>query len=130
MPVPSAQYLGRTVCLRSVHAGESGSEYCCATEGRFEMSKRGGFFLQHEWDKHEVCWVVQGFGKGETVLCSLCSLLMEEHSIVSVYNKEGRGVQLATRFHVDLEVFWDHQQRKLSLPLTHWKNIGSMLPIP
>lgn len=70
--------------------------------------------------------MVQGFGKGESVLCGLCLSLMEEHCA----GERGRGVQLATSSHVGLEVFWDHQQRKLSLPMTHWKNTESMLSTP
>lgn len=66
----------------------------------------------------------------ERLCCAACARYSWKSTPLWVlYNKRGRGVQLATRFNVDLEVFWDHQQIKVSLPMTHWKNIGYILSI-
>lgn len=78
--------------------------------------------------KHAV-WC-RDLGRGR-LCCVACACHSWKSTALRVlYNGRGRGVQLATSFHVDLEVFWDHQQSKLSLPVTHWKNIGSMLSTP
>lgn len=62
------------VCLRSIGAGEAGSGCCRATEAGRELSEKR-VCLQHEGGMR----VVQGFGKGEMVLCGLCLVLTEEH---------------------------------------------------
>lgn len=68
-----------SVGLRNLHHGEAGGEYCCAVEGSYKLrEKRRNLRLQHEWGKREACCVVQGFGKGETVLRGVCVLLVED----------------------------------------------------
>lgn len=65
-------------------------------------------------------------GRDHAVACSCYS--WKNSALRVPYSKRGKGVQQATSFYVDLEVFWDHQQR--NLPVTDYKNTGSALSTP
>lgn len=97
--------------------------------------------LRFEWRDRVFVWSTNGSSVSYVVCCrdlgreKLCCVSCACYSwkgsaLWALWNKRDRGVQLVTSFHVNLEVFWDHQQSKLFLPLTHWENIGPMLSVP